>query len=450
MRWLVVLVLLVGCPKTGTETSGTAAPVEVRADDRPADLGSTASERKDLLGRVERRLAVARADGATAEEIASLEETKALLETLDAVAVSGRAPRDQERDALAALSAWLDDRVRAEARAPRPVDAPPDPGPWGRALEAYGAGDLELALEEGIDALRQLVEAGIDSATLRYRLAEWARERGDDELAAELFDGAAAVEGGQGWIAEDAPLQAQRARTAALGPDRAALAEAELLWEQDRVGEAWELIVRVIEDGEDGSVRDEARELLERVRADAEQEALRMLARAEQLLEGPGPYDEVQAILDAVAGFPRDTWDRAEHLRLQGWLRNRTGAVTEAERATQEREQQALLTDARELVVAGEYRAALKTYGLLDGTPLQSTARREAEEASETLVREERDRAGEMFVAARKLRDPGEKRAALLEVKGILNGLLTEFPESEYADRLVQYLATVEQELSKI
>lgn len=450
MRWMLVLVmLLAGCPRTGTvaETSGTAtAP----ADDRSADLGSTASERKDLLGRVERRLALARTDGASPEEIAALEETKALLETLEGVASSSRAPRDKERDALAALSAWLDDRVRAEARAPRPVDAPPDPGPWGRALEAYAAGDLELAVEEGIDALRQLVEAGIDSATLRYRLAEWALEQGDDELAAELFDGAAAVEDGQGWIAEDAPLQAQRARTAALGPDRAALAEAELLWEQDRYTEAWELVIRVIEDGEDGAVRDEARELLARVRGDAEQVALRMLARAEQVLEGPGPYDEVVALLDEVATLPADTWDRSEHLRLQGWLRNRTGAVTDAERVAQEKQQEALLGDARELVVAGEYRAALKTYGKLDGTPLQSTARREAAEAAETLVREERDRAGEMFVAARKLRDPEEKRTALLEVKGILTGLLREFPESEYADRLAQYLATVEQELSRI
>ncbi|MCO4774058.1 MAG: hypothetical protein KDA24_28760 [Deltaproteobacteria bacterium] len=440
-----LLVLMSGCPKEATPvTSGT-----VEVDSREAALGLNVRERTDLRGRLDRQLAVARTADDSDGEIARIKGTLRLLDTLDGIASSARGERDKERDALAAVTAWLDDRVRAGAP-PRPEAAPPDPGPWGRALEAEAAGDLETALDEGLLALRQLVDAGVDSASLRFQLAEWAAERGDGALAAELFDGAATVESGQAWIAEEAPLAATRARNLSLGPDGAALAEARTLVDQDRLGDAWLLLEELVATGSDADVLSAARALTEQVRSDAGEAAVHSLARAAQILEGPGPYDEVQRLLEEVAGLPEGTWDEAEHLRLRGWYRNRAGALTEAERQAQDAKQASTLQDARDLVVAGEYRAALKAFAKLEGTALQSAARKGAREASETLVRQERERAGGLFVAARKLRDPAEKRVALTEVQQILQGLIDEFPDSSYVDRLRTNLTAVESELQAI
>ena len=89
-------------------------------------------------------------------------------------------------------------------------------------------------------------------------------------------------------------------------------------------------------------------------------------------------------------------------------------------------------------------------YRKLEGTSAQTTARREAREASETLVRVEREKAGERFVAARKLRDPEAKRTELTAVRDQLASLLAEFPDSSYAERLRTNLAAVERELAAL
>ena len=441
---LVGLLMLTGCPRQGTtETSGSSPP-----DDRPAELGLDVAERRNLRGRIERSLAVARADGASAE-VERLVELLAVLASLDRIENSRRAPRDKERDAVAALAAWLDAEARALRTAPL-IEADPEQGPWARAVVAFEDGELETALDEGLAALEQLVAAGVDSASLRYRLAEWAVQRGDGELAAELFEGAAAVESSQGWIAEEAPIAATRAGSLSLGTDGAALAEARALIDGGRLVDAWSVLEGLVAGGADADILAEARAALELLRTDAADRALHDLARVEQILEGPGPYDEADRLLREVAQLPDGTWDKAEHLRLQGWLRNRAGALSEAERQALEREQAATLQDARDLVVAGEYRAALAAYTKLEGTALQSAARKEAREASETLVREERERAGGLFVAARKLRDPGEKREALREVQEILTGLVDEFPESAYVERIRTNLSAVEAEIAAI
>jgi|GEM_PF-1972503 len=445
--WLVAVVALgAGCPRSTVpvETSGS-----VIADSRAADLGLTAGERRALASRMQRKLALLRASDPDNPGIIRLEQGVALLDTLDGIEASADPGRDKERDALAAMAAWLEESPDTE-RAASTQEVGPDPGPWGRALGAFSEGRLDAALEEGLLALTQLVDAGVDSATLRYRLAEWALAGGDGELAAELFDGAVAVEAGQEWIAQEAPLQASRARNLSLGPDGAALAEARTLVEQGRLGEGWEALNRLIADGNDGAVVTEARELAAEVMNEATAEARQKLARAEQILSGPGPYGDVPALLDQVASLPPGAWQDSEHLRIQGWYRNRAGASTAAERAAAEAEQASTLSDARDLVVAGKYRAALLAYAKLDTTPLRATARKESKEAAETLVREERERAGGLFVAARKQRDPAAKAEALREVEAILAGLIEEFPQSAYVERLSTNLAAVRDELSSI
>jgi hypothetical protein len=194
-------------------------------------------------------------------------------------------------------------------------------------------------------------------------------------------------------------------------------------------------------------LQEEARRLTTEVIDEAELEALQKMARAEQILEGNGPYQVARELLQAIKLLPPGTWSDAEHLRLEGWYRNRVGVTTEAERRAQQAEQDAILANARALVVAGDVRDALLLFAQLDGTPLRSTARKESREASETWVRSERERAGGLFVAARKLRDQVEKRSALEEVERIINVLIDEFPDSDYVERLRTNLTAVQDEL---
>jgi hypothetical protein len=448
--WLLVFVLgAAGCPKGGGVPVDSGSAV---ADDRPADLGLTGPERRALRATLRARLDHLRAADPDAAGVARLEGALALLDSWDAIAASDGAPRDKERDALAATGAWLERQPEHEPVTEAAEDGPvlPDEGPWWRAVQAHAKGELESALDWGLEALRQLTDAGIDSASLRYRLGEWAMERGDGRLAAKLFDDAVVVEAGQEWIADEAPLQAVRARNLELGPDGAALAEAQLLAESGRFGEAEVALSELLASGSDADVLRRADGLRVTVLADASDHALRTLARVDQILAGPGPYDSARSLLDTIDALPPGTWDTNEKLRLEGWYRNRTGATTEAERRAEETEQAATLQDARDLVVAGEFRSALRAYAKLDGTSLRATARKEAREAAETLVRQERERAGELFVAARKLRDPGEKRSALQTVEAILAGLIEEFPDSAYVDRLRTNLEAVRAELRAI
>ena len=447
----LVALLVAGCPKEGTEpvSSGTAV-----SDERPADLGLDRGQRRALRGDLERRLRVLTSSDDGDPELRAatqqrLEGALAALTVLDALDGSNQAPRDQERAALDALTTWLQEATATEVVTLPSSDAGED-GPWARARALYGEGDREAALVEGLAALRQLTEAGVDSASLRYQLGTWALEQEDGALAAELFDSALTVQEGLGWIQEEAPLQATRARNLALGPDGAVLAEANTLIDRGRLAEADARLVELIANGTDPEVVADATELRSLLLADAADLATEKLARAEQLLQGPGPWDAVVDLITEVRELPIDAVDESELLRIQGWYRSRAGEQGSEEQAARERAVDATLKDARELVLAGEYRAALLTYRKLEGTSAQTTARREAREASETLVRVEREKAGERFVAARKLRDPEAKRTELTAVRDQLASLLAEFPDSSYAERLRTNLAAVERELAAL
>lgn len=450
-----LLLLLTACPAcergAGTTTSGTAEA----QDDRPASIGLTRAQRRELRGDAERRLHVLsladeqdRAGVAAAERLSA---AIALVEQLDGVGRDGASPRDQERAALELFADYLSTTVESEVTPARDSggDAATD-GPWARALEHHLGEDSESALLEGLTVLRDLTDAQLDSPSLRVRLGEWAVESGDHELALRLFESAVqAGDGEQRWV-EEAQRRAEQTRAAALGPDAVALVEANGLIDAGELGDAHDRLQDLIADGTDPEVVADAGELLALLLADAEDLAVENLARAGAILEGPGPYDDVESLLAAVALLPAVAIDKAELLRLQGWYAARSGVQDEATAAARRQGLDATLGDARDLVVAGEYRPALKAYAKLDGTEHQATARREAREAAETLVREERERAGKLFVAARKHSDPDRRAEALEEVRAILAGLLDEFPGSQYAERLRTNLAAVEREIASM
>ncbi len=67
----------------------------------------------------------------------------------------------------------------------------------------------------------------------------------------------------------------------------------------------------------------------------------------------------------------------------------------------------------------------------------------------DTWVRSERELAGRLFLEARALTDPDDRRRGLEEVRDRLASLLATCPDTRYAEAIRRNLATVERELEK-
>ncbi|MCP4868966.1 MAG: hypothetical protein GY898_09635 [Proteobacteria bacterium] len=343
-----------------------------------------------------------------------------------------------------------------EADCPEPVVL--EPTPTGEPLLAapdlavavrlHDDGDLEGALAEGYAVLDGLQDLGIDSLSLRLLLGTWALEAGDGLLAEEQFEIVLGSEGTEARMLKKAMAGLSDARAVLLGPEGAALADARdaIEWgdlaEADRLlsellfGEAEQEVIRQAEDLR-GQVTERAIE-----RADAE------LKRAEDILSGPGPYDLVVELLDEVKALPEGTWDRAEERRLRAWYRS-LAVDQPPEGNPAQQEWDAILAAGRSKVASTDYREALALFAKLDGTPLQQTARAEARGAADVLVKEERQRAATLFVAAKKKATRDDRVAAMVQVRELLASLAAEFPDSSYAERVTRNLSVVEDELRK-
>jgi hypothetical protein len=317
------------------------------------------------------------------------------------------------------------------------------------ARAAWSRGERADALSIGLDVLTSLVDGGADSPTLRLLLGQWAEESGDPATAERLYTTAAeAARAGEG-VARKADASAQRVRVAALPTDARALEDARAALADGRSGDADRALAALLAGVASAQVAAEAEALRRSLRAQAVETARTALPRADAVLSGSGPWEEAAALLDAVTKLPRDTYDGGELLRLQALLAGRQREAQSGQAAAASKARDALLADARALVAATKYRDAIVAFGKLDGTVLESTARKEAAGAAESLVKEERDRAGRMFVEARKLQDGSARRAALQAVADLLRSLLAEFPAAPSAERVRSNLAAVEAELGK-
>ena len=283
-------------------------------------------------------------------------------------------------DALAAAT-WV-----APAELPTEALGEALPPSVAEALRLREEGEAEGALAEGIVLLDALERAGLDSLSLRLLLADWALADEDGILAEEQYERVAlsgpAVEA---WLARG---RSQRHVAQALvdGPEAAALAVAQEALDAENWAAAYEALMPLAEEAEDPAIGHRARALLEQLVAHCRELAQDRLARAEVLLSSDGFRDEVLRLLDAVEVLPPDSWDAAE-----------LGGARKLEAPEDSPERQ--LAMARSLVAETRYREALDSYKALDGSRLQSTARAEALKVADTFVKEERERAGRLFVA---------------------------------------------------
>jgi len=331
------------------------------------------------------------------------------------------------------------------ATEPDPAAVVPD---LALAVLLHDDGDLEGALAEGYAVLDELQDVGVDSRSLRLLLGTWALELGDAVLAEEQFEIVLNSGGTEDRLLKEATAGLSDARALLLGPAGAALADARDALDRGDLAEADRLLSDLLFGDAETEVLRQAEQLRGLVSERAIARADGDLARADDLLSGPGPYDVVLELLDGVRALPEGTWDRGEERRLRAWYRS-LGADVPPEGSADQQAWDALLVDARAKVAATDYRAALAQFAKLDGTPLQQTGRNEARLVADVLVKEERQTAATLFVAAKKKATREDRVVAMEQVRELLAGLAAEFPDSGYAERVQRNLAVVEDELRK-
>jgi len=315
-----------------------------------------------------------------------------------------------------------------------------------RAVQLHDDGDLEAAREEGRALLESLQAEGVDSMSLRFLLGTWALEAEDGLSAEAQFEIVRYAGEDLQALSEQSESQLRVARSLAYGADAVALAEAKELFETGHWSAAEERIKLLFLRGEDGNILQQAEVFRDQMDAELSELGASLLGQADALLSGSGPYDEVEALLARVEELPKGTWNHIELVRLRKWYDGMLGAVVGDGAGSEEvgEQQSQVLDDARALVVSMDYRGALKRFAELEGTSLQATARLEAGRAADTLVKEERVRAGRLFVVARKKEKPEVRLAALTEVRLLLATLSAEFPASKYAKRVRDNLVSVD------
>jgi hypothetical protein len=86
--------------------------------------------------------------------------------------------------------------------------------------------------------------------------------------------------------------------------------------------------------------------------------------------------------------------------------------------------------------------ATVPDLGQIDG------GRELGREAQDAFVRDERERAAQLFLQAREIKDPAEKRVVLEQARDLLAGLLKTYPNSAYASAISKNLERVRKELA--
>jgi len=322
-------------------------------------------------------------------------------------------------------------------------------GMLGTAERAAAAGRFEEAIGQA-EALLERLPADRAHASLtahmRYSVGLWHLARGEFAEAKQAFGTLQPSQTLAEELAEQCRLMAEQIDLLLTLPPGT---------QRDRVALGWALLEMGDEEG--------ARSAAEEVAASAEhpdlqREAAFLLSEIELVQARRSDVLRREAIADIIDGPP---FDRARQcaatLRASG-----NGAVAaEVERAIGAAEAElatvaaaelddvwaSTLAQARELVTQERFRDAAGLFDRFIGTEMEGRAAEEAGKALDILVREERKRAGDQFVAAQHQDDPQRREQLLESSAAILRGLLEEFPESSYVDRVRRNLAAVEEAL---
>jgi hypothetical protein len=106
---------------------------------------------------------------------------------------------------------------------------------------------------------------------------------------------------------------------------------------------------------------------------------------------------------------------------------------------------------ARQMIEEENYKAAIDAFSRVEvSQELDPESRALKERAVESLINKERNRAAELYLAARKTGDPSKKKALLDSARTILKSLIDTYPSSPLNQKLKSHLVIVQNELNNL
>ena len=106
---------------------------------------------------------------------------------------------------------------------------------------------------------------------------------------------------------------------------------------------------------------------------------------------------------------------------------------------------------ARQMIDKEDYEAAIDAFSKVEAShELDAESRKLKERAVESLINKERNRAAELFLAAKKAGDPSKRKELLDSAYTILKALIDKYPSSPLNQKLKSHIAIVQNELDRL
>jgi len=285
------------------------------------------------------------------------------------------------------------------------------------ALSLAREGDLKQAIQVGEGISRELDRLP-DGVELRSRYAQWQLALGRREKALQVYEGLTHKEDQRAALIEEIGQQV-RAVDKESEADVTAAAEPEAGPVSDDLPP------------EGGYTLDQ---LLQKVHSLVQENAYgkaKLLILRERIRIGEGPEME---LLDREM----EKIDQRE-------------AEFQAQKEMQDDPLKETQEAAREMIEKEDYEAAINAFSKVEAShELDAESRELKERAVESLINKERNRAAELFLAARKTSDPSKKKALLESTYDILNRLIREYPSSPLNQKLQSHIDVVQRELDRL
>ena len=161
-------------------------------------------------------------------------------------------------------------------------------------------------------------------------------------------------------------------------------------------------------------------------------------------------YLEAQEILSALQRSYSGELYPLPIIKKQALIKKKVERLQGKEAGWKEELERQKLERANELLESGQYEEAIVLFDQFKGTPYELEVETKKQLAKDRLAREQRVRAGQLFLKAKHTEDPELRKTYLAESYNLLQGTLDNYPENSYAEKIRKNLEDVRSEIEKM
>jgi len=161
-------------------------------------------------------------------------------------------------------------------------------------------------------------------------------------------------------------------------------------------------------------------------------------------------YLEAQEILGTLQRSYSGEFYPPPIIKKQALIRKKTERLQGKEAGWKDELERQKLERANELLESGQYEEAIVLFDQFKGTPYELEVETKKQLAKDRLAREQRVRAGQLFLKAKHSEDPELRKTYLTESYNLLKGTLDNYPENSYAEKIRKNLEDVRSEIEKM